>query len=519
MGMSRGAWTIAGIGAAAVAAGSAFAGTQYAGRVAVGGQEPQPGGAVASTRPLVAFTATNAGKLTDLKVMLDGRDISKSVGRTDDGRIVVPTQGLAEGSHSVAVTVATRNIFSRGVHSAWDFTVDTTQPKIALRTPATTAVATKSVAFAGTTEPGSKVSVNWTSRGKSGASEATAEAGGAWTTTVDLPEGRNTVRLKVADKAGNVSVRTSAITVDTVAPRLTAAKLPAKLTTDAPLIAGAVGGDAPDQITVGATINGREVNPTRAGEPVEGSAPTVAFTGNKFSLAVGNLPQGKNELVVYAKDRAGNRSEKRYAMLVDSTEELGGKDMVKGARGADVRKLQKSLRERGFKRTKVTGVYDAQTVNAVAKYQRLHKLGKSGVFGVRTREAFVGKIVILIGKRRLQLVRDGKVVRTYRIAVGQPAYPTPTGNYFVVNKESDPTWTPPPDSAWAKGLGPIPPGPGNPLGTRWIGTSAPAVGIHGTNAPSSIGTAASHGCIRMRIPDVEALYEEVSVGMPVQMRA
>lgn len=519
--MSRGAWTIAGIGTAAVAAGSAFAGTQYAGRVSVAGQEPQPGAAVASTRPLVAFKAANAGKLTDLKVLLDGRDISKSVGRADDGRIIVPTQGLAEGSHSVAVTVATRNIFSRGVHSSWDFTVDTKQPKIGLKTPATAAVATKTVAFAGTTEPGATVSLKWTSaKGQSGAGESTAAAGGDWNTTVELPEGRTAVRLKVADRAGNVTTRTSQITVDTVAPKFTAAKLPAKLTvTDSPLIAGTVGGEALDQVTVGATVNGREVNPTRAGAPIAGGAPTVTLAGSKFTMAVGNLPQGKNKLVVYAKDRAGNRTEKSYALLVDSTEELGAKDMVPGARGQDVRKLQKSLRERGFKRTKVTGVYDAQTTTAVAKYQRLHKLGQSGVFGTRTREAFVGKIVILIGKRRLQLVRDGKVVRTYRIAVGQPAYPTPIGNYYVVNKESDPTWTPPPDSAWAKGLGPIPPGPGNPLGTRWIGTSAPAVGIHGTNAPSSIGTAASHGCIRMRIPDVEALYEEVSVGMPVQMRA
>ena len=96
-------------------------------------------------------------------------------------------------------------------------------------------------------------------------------------------------------------------------------------------------------------------------------------------------------------------------------------------------------------------------------------------------------------------------------------YPTPTGSYRIVNKQSNPTWTPPPDSDWAKGLGPIPPGPGNPLGTRWMGTSAPYVGFHGTPASGTIGTRASHGCIRMRIPDAEALYEEVVVGMPVQI--
>ncbi|MDX6647170.1 MAG: L,D-transpeptidase ErfK/SrfK [Miltoncostaeaceae bacterium] len=63
------------------------------------------------------------------------------------------------------------------------------------------------------------------------------------------------------------------------------------------------------------------------------------------------------------------------------------------------------------------------------------------------------------------------------------------------------------------------PGPGNPLGTRWIGTSAPAVGIHGTPADYTIGSRASHGCIRMHIPDVEKLYEQVTVGMEVDIDA
>ncbi len=81
----------------------------------------------------------------------------------------------------------------------------------------------------------------------------------------------------------------------------------------------------------------------------------------------------------------------------------------------------------------------------------------------------------------------------------------------------NPTWIPP-NSPWAKGLEPIPPGPGNPLGTRWIGTSAPAVGFHGTPQDWSIGTAASHGCLRMHIPDVEKLYEQVQVGWTVEFK-
>jgi lipoprotein-anchoring transpeptidase ErfK/SrfK len=123
-------------------------------------------------------------------------------------------------------------------------------------------------------------------------------------------------------------------------------------------------------------------------------------------------------------------------------------------------------------------------------------------------------IVIHRGARRLYLYRNTTLVRRMPIAVGMPGHATPLGRYRVIVKEKDPTWNPP-DSPWAEGLGPIPPGVSNPLGTRWIGTSAPAIGIHGTPVPSSVGTAASHGCIRMYMSDVEWLFERVRVGTPV----
>jgi lipoprotein-anchoring transpeptidase ErfK/SrfK len=116
-------------------------------------------------------------------------------------------------------------------------------------------------------------------------------------------------------------------------------------------------------------------------------------------------------------------------------------------------------------------------------------------------------------KFRLTLFNKGKR-QVFGIAIGQPAHPTPTGSYSIIQKQVDPTWFPP-DSPWAEGLGPVPPGVSNPLGTRWMGTSAPAIGIHGTPLPGSIGSAASHGCIRMRIPDAEYLYDRVEIGTPV----
>jgi hypothetical protein len=131
-----------------------------------------------------------------------------------------------------------------------------------------------------------------------------------------------------------------------------------------------------------------------------------------------------------------------------------------------------------------------------------------------TRANFGPIIVIRRGSRQLYLYRNTRFVRRFPIAVGMSAYPTPIGRFRVVRKERHPTWDPP-NSPWAAGLGPVPPGPSNPLGTRWIGTSAPGIGIHGTPQPWTVGTAASHGCIRMYMRDVEWLFERVNLGSPV----
>jgi lipoprotein-anchoring transpeptidase ErfK/SrfK len=137
---------------------------------------------------------------------------------------------------------------------------------------------------------------------------------------------------------------------------------------------------------------------------------------------------------------------------------------------------------------------------------------------VRPAKMTVGtSIVINRATRVLTLYREARKVRTFRIAVGTSSHPTPRGLFSIVMMQRNPTWFPP-DSPWAEGLGPVSPGPGNPLGTRWMGTSAPAVGIHGTPASSSIGTAASHGCIRMYIRDAEWLYERIRIGTPVLIR-
>jgi lipoprotein-anchoring transpeptidase ErfK/SrfK len=120
-------------------------------------------------------------------------------------------------------------------------------------------------------------------------------------------------------------------------------------------------------------------------------------------------------------------------------------------------------------------------------------------------------ILISIPDRQLALVDNGEVVKTYPIAVGANHTPSPEGNFTIISHVADPSWT-------HKGKV-MAPGKDNPVGSRWMGLSLKGYGIHGTNAPRSIGKAASHGCFRMGRKDVEELFKLVRVGDTVAVRA
>lgn len=124
-------------------------------------------------------------------------------------------------------------------------------------------------------------------------------------------------------------------------------------------------------------------------------------------------------------------------------------------------------------------------------------------------------IIVNRGRFQLRYYRNLELVETYKIAVGQVGLETPAGLYRIQNKAVNPTWNVP-NSDWAGELAGkvIPPGPDNPLKARWMGIYDGA-GIHGTDAISSLGTNASHGCIRMSIPDVKELYDRVDLQTPV----
>jgi hypothetical protein len=131
-----------------------------------------------------------------------------------------------------------------------------------------------------------------------------------------------------------------------------------------------------------------------------------------------------------------------------------------------------------------------------------------------TRARFGPVIVVRRGSHRLFLYDGTKFQRRLPVGTGRSASPTPLGRFRIASKIRNPWWYPP-ASGWADGLRPIPPGPGNPLGTRWMGLGAREIGIHGTPDRSSVGYSRSHGCIRMLPREAEWLFRRVRVGTPV----
>jgi hypothetical protein len=119
-------------------------------------------------------------------------------------------------------------------------------------------------------------------------------------------------------------------------------------------------------------------------------------------------------------------------------------------------------------------------------------------------------ILVSIPDHQLALIEDGQVKKVYPVAVGKQSTPSPEGTFHIVVRVVDPTY-------YHEGKV-IPAGPGNPLGNRWMGLDRKGYGIHGTNAPQSIGKSASHGCVRMAKRDLEELFSLVKPGDEVEIR-
>jgi L,D-transpeptidase ErfK/SrfK len=132
-------------------------------------------------------------------------------------------------------------------------------------------------------------------------------------------------------------------------------------------------------------------------------------------------------------------------------------------------------------------------------------------------------LVINLPELLLYQFHMGAYQRRYALAVGKPSWPTPTGSYIVLNKAENPVWTVPvsiQEEMYNMGrevVEKVPPGPSNPLGKFWIGTSADGVGLHATNRPWSVGHYVSHGCMRMLPEEIAQLFYQVEVGTLVKI--
>ena len=476
---------------AMLAGGAVWVGVSYAGSPKLGDATPGAGGWTRDRSPTLAIDVGNGGAIGSYRVWIDGVAVNDNA-TLQGNRIVVEGVPLADGKHRVKVRAKANGLFGGEMHRSWSFSVDTKVPRLTLQTPIDGYIRWNAVTLQGKTEPGAVV--NATAGGVR--ATATARDDGLFTVEMDIPDGTYPLELTARDPAGNSRSTSGRLRVDATAPTISLVTR-GVLKRALPTVRGTVTDSSP--VETAATLDNR---------------PFILGTKPSRPLA-----QGIHWLRIRATDEAGNVATKTTRLLVDSTERLGAAVLWPGARGKDVRDLQRQLRDLDLLPKKpVTGIYNAKTVRAVMTFQSQRSMPVDGIAGVDTIGAMTTRIVIDQSAHSLTLYRAGKPTLHFGVAVGQSAYPTPTGDGHVIVKVVDPTWVPP-NSDWAKGALPIPPGPDNPLGTRWIGLSWPSVGIHGTNDPASIGYSVSHGCIRMAIPDVERLFEMVYVGTPVTITA
>ena len=195
------------------------------------------------------------------------------------------------------------------------------------------------------------------------------------------------------------------LTVDAHPPELTVGELRATLRTNTPLL----------RVTASDPVKAPRVTVR-----VDGEAMLRRSARHPLKLRLDNLTDGEHTITVVAVDTGRNVATNEQTVLVDTTEKLGDATLTAGARGKDVRELQRKLRKAGFLHHKPTGVLDAATLKAVKRFETHMGMEADGVVGPRVVGALSGRIVVDLSECRLYLYKDGKLVKTYSVAVGQP---------------------------------------------------------------------------------------------------
>lgn len=480
-----------------VVAVGATAAWQFTTAPSIGALSPEPGTFTSERTVPVTVSVKGMSSLKDVVVRVDDKDVTEQVEFNADD-LTYMASDLPDGTHTITVTAGSSNLYRNSIERTWEFTVDTKEPKLHWVDPKNASIFTsETFQVSGETEPNADVFL----ADLAGSPSTKADENGVFSLPVTLPDGSYRLSLTVRDAAGNEKTASRRVGIDTQGPLITVADQTLVKESEPTIKVGVHDANGRTQLTV--TVDDEEVFNEKVDEVTD--------------ITLGPLADGSHTVVYTATDRADHTARQVQEFVVDTTEKLGGATLSAGAIGKDVEELQKLLTKNGVYKYAASGVFTPGTKAAVERFQRRNGQEVDGIAGPQVIAALHGRIVVDQSECKLYFYSAGKLVKTYPVAVGQPAWPTPNGTFEVVVMAKDPTWIPP-DSPWAKGLEPVPPGAGNPLGTRWIGTSASGVGIHGTPASYSIGTHASHGCIRMYISDVEELYEYVEVGMPVIIR-
>ncbi len=305
---------------------------------------------------------------------------------------------------------------------------------------------------------------------------------------------------------------------------------------DDPVVAG---GPEDDRIAAGVTVDGVDVSGLTAQEAAARiEAERVAIRRTPLAVHFNNRRFAIRPAAVGY--RADIDYTLRVAMLYGRTKDVGDGVNIRLRQSVDARRLRQVLRRRAVKHRRPAR--DARLI--AGRVPKIVSSRPGRALKIRGAERVVRKAMTrrtrparwrlptkairpdvpsipsaLVVDRTtftLHLLR-GKKRQTFGIAVGAIGNETPPGRFSIVTKQRNPWWYPPP-SPWATGLSPTPPGPSNPLGTRWMGLTARFIGIHGTPASGSIGSRASHGCIRMNIADAEYVFDRVAVGTPVVVK-
>jgi lipoprotein-anchoring transpeptidase ErfK/SrfK len=209
---------------------------------------------------------------------------------------------------------------------------------------------------------------------------------------------------------------------------------------------------------------------------------------------------------------AVNRFVRRVAAAVDREAQSAGVSATGSSLEVVPAKYGRKLRDRLLTRQLNAAVLNASADHTISAHTRPLK---PEITGGEVAAEYPSYLTLDRATFTLRLWENLKLAKAYTVAVGQEGLETPEGLYAIQEKQENPSWHVP-NSAWAGDLAGqvIPPGPADPIKARWLGIFEGA-GIHGTEETWSLGTAASHGCVRMSIPDVEELYDRVEVGTPI----